>query len=222
MDHQTSRDFLDRLEAFEREVLEVAEGLASSFRLNALLRRFPRRPVLAVFVLINGFIAVALLALLAMISNTSFVFPSVGPTAFLFFFTPTAPAASPRNALCGHAIGLACGYLSLWVVGLAQAPSAMVEGIHSRRVLAAALSLALTGALMILLRVIHPPAGATTLIVSLGIVTRPYQLIIVEAAVAVLAFQALILNRIAGVAYPVWSPAPSPPRLFGRSSPPPN
>ena len=41
---------------------------------------------------------------------TALVFPSLGPTAFLFFFMPLAPGASPRHALYGHALGLACGF----------------------------------------------------------------------------------------------------------------
>ncbi len=46
-------------------------------------------------------------------------FPSLGPTAFLFFFTPRAPAASPRHTIYGHAIGIVCGYGALWLFGLA-------------------------------------------------------------------------------------------------------
>ena len=55
---------------------------------------------------LNGFATIALLAAVAMVSGTPFVFPSLGPTAFLFFFTPRAPAASPRNTIYGHAIGI--------------------------------------------------------------------------------------------------------------------
>jgi CBS domain-containing membrane protein len=169
--------------------------------------RYPIRQDLhaAGFMFVGGFLTIALLAGVAMVSGTPFVFPSLGPTAFLFFSRPTAPAASPRNALYGHAIGILCGYAALWLVGLQDAPSAMLEGVHARRVLAAALSLAATGALMILLQVTHPPAGATTLIVSLGIVTDPLHLLTIEIAVAVLAVLAIVINRVAGVAYPLWS-----------------
>ena len=52
-----------------------------------------------------------------MISGSPLVFPSLGPTAFLLFHDPTLPAASPRNTLCGHAIGILCGYGSLWLMG---------------------------------------------------------------------------------------------------------
>jgi CBS-domain-containing membrane protein len=189
----------------DRSGHEVAHGLLERFGLGPLLRHVPRRVLTAAFVFVNGFLTIAVLAVLAMISSTPLVFPSVGPTAFLFFFAPTVPAASPRNALCGHAIGILCGYAALWLVGLQDAPSAMLEGVHARRVLAAALSLAATGALMILLQVAHPPAGATTLIVSLGIVTSPLHLLIIEIAVALLVVQAIVLNRLAGIDYPFWA-----------------
>jgi hypothetical protein len=68
-------------------------------------------------------------------------------------------------------------------------------------------TIASTGAVMVLLNVWHPPAGATTLIIALGIITRPYHLLIVEAAVAILVLQALIINRLAGIEYPVWARA---------------
>jgi CBS-domain-containing membrane protein len=81
----------------------------------------------------------------------------------------------------------------------------MVTGVDGRRLLAAALSLAATGALMILLKAAHPPAGATTLIISLGIVTCPFHLVIIEVAVALLALQAIGINRLAGIDYPLWA-----------------
>jgi CBS-domain-containing membrane protein len=191
---------------------EVAHRLVERLRLSRWLRRFPPRLVWAAFVFVNGFIAVAILAGLALVFRTSFVFPSVGPTAFLLYFMPTAPTASPRNTLCGHALGIGCGYAALCLFGLENAPSALLEEILWPRVLAAALSLAATGALMILFGVVHPPAGATTLIVSLGFITAPSHLAIIEAAVALLALQALVVNRLAGIDYPLWSKrANSPP-----------
>jgi CBS domain-containing membrane protein len=178
---------------------------AARFQLAHLLSRYPERPVRALFMFLNGFVTIALLAAVAMISRTPFVFPSLGPTAFLFFFTPQAPAATPRNTIYGHAIGILCGYGSLWLFGLEHAPPAIATGVSAARVGAAALSLAATGALMILLKASHPPAGATTLIVSLGIVTRPVHLLMIEVAVAVLTLQAIVINRLAGIAYPLWA-----------------
>ena len=184
---------------------EVVRGLVGRLRIQGLLRRFPERNVWVVFMFVNGFITIAILAALAMVSHTPFVFPSLGPTAFLFFFTPTLPTASPRHSIYGHAIGIVCGYGALLATGLEHAPPAIVTGVDSRRVLAAALSLAATGALMILFKAAHPPAGATTLIISLGIVTKPFYLLVIEIAVALLTLQAIAINRLAGIDYPLWS-----------------
>ena len=184
---------------------EVVRGLATRLRLTALLRRFPERPIWALFMFINGFISIALMALVAMVTHTPFVFPSLGPTAFLFFFTPTSPTASPRHTIYGHAIGILCGWGALALVGLQHAPPAIVTGVDGARVLAAALSLASTGALMILFKAAHPPAGATTLIISLGIVTKPLYLAGIEIAVILLAVQAILINRLAGLDYPIWA-----------------
>jgi CBS-domain-containing membrane protein len=140
-----------------------------------------------------------------MVTRSPFIFPSLGPTAFLFFFTPTLPTASPRHTLYGHAIGIACGYGALLLTGLQHAPPALATGVDPLRIVAAALSLATTGALMILLKAAHPPAGATTLIISLGIVTRPSYLVLIEVAVALLTLQAIVINRVAGIDYPVWA-----------------
>jgi CBS domain-containing membrane protein len=182
----------------------VTRALLERLRLTQLLRRFPQRLVWAVFVLINGFLSIAVLSALAMICGTPFVFPSLGPTAFMFFFNPHSPASTPRNALVGHAIGIVCGYGALLVTGLQNAPPTIVSGVHDPRILAAALSLSTTGALMILLRAPHPPAGATTLIVSLGIITKPLHLVVIELAVIVLVLQAFVINRMAGIHYPIW------------------
>ena len=183
----------------------MTDRFPERFTIARLLTRYPERPVWSVFMFLNGFITIALLSGVAMISRTPFVFPSLGPTAFLFFSTPRAPAASPRSTIYGHAIGIVCGYGALWLFGLHHAPAAMAGGVSLARIGAAALSLASTGALMILLNAAHPPAGATTLIVSLGIVTRPFHLLVIETAVAMLTLQAIAINRLAGIDYPFWA-----------------
>jgi CBS-domain-containing membrane protein len=184
---------------------EVVRSLAARLQIGGLLARHPERQVWALFMFVNGVITIGLLAGVAMLSRTPFVFPSLGPTAFLLFFTPRAPAASPRHTIYGHAIGLLCGYAALWLFGLRHAPPAMVTGVSAARVGAAALSLGSTGALMILLKAAHPPAGATTLIVSLGFVTRPLHLAVIELAVAILLLQGIVINRLAGIDYPLWA-----------------
>ena len=60
---------------------EVAHRLAERLRRSRRLRRFPPRLLGAAFVFVNGFLAVGLLAGLAVVSHTPFVFPSLGPAA---------------------------------------------------------------------------------------------------------------------------------------------
>jgi CBS domain-containing membrane protein len=186
----------------------VVRGIAARLRVSRLLERFDERKVWAAFMFVNGFLTIALLSLVALATGSPFVFPSLGPTAFLFFFDPRAPSASPHHAVVGHAIGIVCGYGSLVIFGLQHAGPALAVGVDGRRVLAAALSLAATGALMILLKAAHPPAGATTLIISLGVITKPSYLLVVEVALVLLVLQAIAINRLAGLDYPLWRPRP--------------
>jgi CBS domain-containing membrane protein len=180
-------------------------SLLRRIRLDWLLDHFPPRIVRSLYVFVNGFLTIGVLALLALVSRNPFVFPSLGPTAYLLFFSPLAKASSPRNTIFGHAIGLICGYGAFVVTGAGAVPFGVHPGIFWPRVLAAALSLSATGAFMVLLEVSHPPAGATTLIVSLGIISKPHELVIIEVAVFLLVAQALVINRLAGLAYPVWN-----------------
>jgi CBS-domain-containing membrane protein len=83
-------------------------------------------------------------------------------------------------------------------------PEGFSGEVYWPRILASALALSLTGAVMVLLHVNHPPAGATTMIVSLGILAKPGYLPIIEIAVVLLAAQAFAINRLAGLPYPIW------------------
>jgi CBS domain-containing membrane protein len=166
-------------------------------------RRRPRFG-LALFNLAGGGLSIGLVAAVAHFFASSFLFPSLGPTAFLLFYAPTAPASSPRNTLLGHLIGALTGWLSLVVFGLLDAPPALVAGVDWPRVGAAALSLGGTSALMVLLDAVHPPAGATTLIVSLGLMPFFWQIPVLMGAVMLLLGQAWLLNRLAGVDVPRW------------------
>ncbi|OLB56037.1 MAG: hypothetical protein AUI01_07040 [Ktedonobacter sp. 13_2_20CM_2_56_8] len=189
---------------------DIVRGLFLRTRLPWLLEHHARIPVLALFSFVNGCISIGIMAALAVVTHSPFIFPSLGPTAFLFFYTPTAPSASPRNTVIGHAIGVTAGYFSLVVTGLTMAGPALAVGVTWPRVIAAALSLGLASGLMVLLKSPHPPAGATTLIISLGILTKPWQLLLLMAAVILLTIQAFVINRLAGIPYPLWNPPAEP------------
>jgi CBS domain-containing membrane protein len=127
----------------------VVFGLVRRLRLPALTEAHDSTLVLGLFAFANGLIAIGAMAFVAFVTGEPFVFPSLGPTAFLLFYTPLLPAASPRNTLGGHLIGAAAGYLALVVFGLADAPPALASGVTAARVGAAALSLGLTSGAMV-------------------------------------------------------------------------
>ncbi len=192
------------------DIAAVVHGFGQRFRLPALMERHTSTSVMGLFAFVNGVVAIGLMAAAAAVTGEPFIFPSLGPTAFLLFYTPTVPAACPRNTIFGHAIGAAAGYLALVVFGLTDAPPALATSVTWGRVGAAALSLGLTSGLMVWCRVPHPPAGATTLIVSLGILRQPVQLAVLMLAVVLLVVQGFVINRLAGIRYPVWRPNPAP------------
>jgi CBS-domain-containing membrane protein len=197
---------IDREHPIGGEMSDIVRGLLRHIRLPWLAQRYARTPVLAIFSFLNGCISIGLMSALALITGSPFIFPSLGPTAFLFFYTPRAPSASPRYTLVGHTIGVLAGYFSLVVTGLTTAGPALAVGVTWPRVIAAALSLGLTSGLMVLFKSPHPPAGATTLIISLGFITKPWLLLVLLVAVMILTLQALAINRLAGIPFPLWNP----------------
>ncbi|QBD79001.1 HPP family protein [Ktedonosporobacter rubrisoli] len=209
---------IDREHPIGGQMSDIVQGLFTRTRLPWLLQHHSQVAVLAIFSFINGCISIGLMSILAVITGSPFIFPSLGPTAFLFFYTPTAPSASPRNTLVGHAVGALAGYLSLIITGLTTAGPALSVGVTWPRVFAAALSLGLTAGVMVLLKSPHPPAGATTLIVSLGILKEPWQLLLLMIAVLLLTLQAIAINRLAGIPYPLWSPLRNPPADLGKGT----
>jgi CBS domain-containing membrane protein len=167
--------------------------------------RFGQRWGEATYTFVTCLIAVAVSGIAAYLAKQPLLFPSLGPTAFLFFEQPMAETSSPRNTLIGHLVAILAGALSLAVFGLLDNPSILVEGVTLARAFAGALSLALTGAVLLLLRSSHPPTGVTTLIVSLGFLQTPGEMAVLMAGVVLLTVVGWAINRAAGVPMPVWS-----------------
>ncbi|SHF85517.1 HPP family protein [Streptoalloteichus hindustanus] len=179
-------------------------------RVGGVLRERPRsRPRRAAYSAINSFLSLALIGVAALLSGEPLLFPSLGPTAFLLFAAPLTPAACPRNTLVGHLVGVLSGAFALLVTGLHDQPPDL-NHVTGARMAAAAIALGLTCGLMPLLDRAHPPAGATTLIVALGLLRTPEQLVMVMVGVILITAQGVVINRLAGIRYPWWSPAPAP------------
>ncbi|WP_267642108.1 HPP family protein [Haloarchaeobius amylolyticus] len=115
-----------------------------------------------------------------------FVFPSLGPTAFVL---ATAADPGPRRVVGGHTVGAIVGFAAhaLLAPGLvATTQFAPFAPASVRLALAGALAVAGTTAGMRLSGTVHPPACATTLILSLGLLGRLRAVGVVVAAVTLL------------------------------------
>lgn len=148
-------------------------------------------------------------AVLAIVADSAFLFVSLGPIIFQAIERPLAPASSPRSTILGNGIALVVGYACLAAFGLLHAPSSLEAGVTVMRAGAVVVAIGATGALITLVRAIHPPAGATALFVTLGILKDPEQLAIVFAGVVIISACACALDRLAGIPMPIWSPRKS-------------
>ena len=211
----------------EREIDQIAEYADSSIRATIPAAGMPARGSLpaikqrkgfnellyrkwgnrgnALYTFIGSLLTIGLSGAVAWWLKEPFLFPSLGATAFLMFETPMAEVSSPRNAVIGHIVGAAVAFFWLWVFGLIDKPSAIQAGFTGERVAAIALSLAFTGGILRLLRAAHPPAGATTVIVALGLLDNGHQMIILAIGVLLVVVPAGIINRLLGVPAPLWT-----------------
>lgn len=152
----------------------------------------------ALYAAVLSLVVLALAGAVGIGLHLPWLFPSLGPTVMLFFESPEQPSARPANTLVGHLTGLITGVLCLYAFGLQDSPSAPVGGLSVPYVAAGALSVALTTLTLTWLRRPHPPAGATTLIVSLGILTTPPQLLSMAGAILLITSAGWGLNVLSG------------------------
>lgn len=164
------------------------------------------KPGSGVYTFLAALIALAVCGVVGKLFQQPLLFPSLGPILLVMLDKPLSPQARPRNSLLANGAALLAGYGALLALGLGHHSSVVEEGITGHRIAAAALSLAVTGLVAHLLKAQHPPAGATTLIVSLGVLHEPKQLVAMAVAIVLTTYLAWAANALAGVRTPVWSP----------------
>ncbi|MBL1178937.1 HPP family protein [Pantanalinema sp. GBBB05] len=110
-----------------------------------------------------------IVGLLGLLAHQPWLFPSLGPTAFLQAEQPEQPTARFYNTVMGHLHGLIAGILAVLVLGASVASPVLSTGeLTPVRVWAAVIAVALNMLLGLILKASHPPAAATTLLVALG------------------------------------------------------
>ncbi|NLN77940.1 MAG: HPP family protein [Armatimonadetes bacterium] len=135
---------------------------------------------------------------MALVTGRVWLFPSLGPTAFLQAEAPTLPMSRLYNTLIGHLVGIIAGYLAVIMLGLNGADSVFViHRVTVGRMWASVIAVTLTLAGQILLKAAHAPAAATTLLITMGGFQRKWS-DVADLAVGILivAFMGECLRRL--------------------------
>ncbi len=127
-------------------------------------------------------------ALIAWLTGRPLIFPSLGPSAFSLVVGGKVENAA-RRVIGGHLLGIAGGLLAYHLVArgftLAALPPAQSLALL-RLSVSGVISVIVTAAGMLKLRAEHPPACATTLIVSLGIMATIEDAVCIMLAVVLM------------------------------------
>jgi len=139
---------------------------------------------------------VAVAGVLAWVSGFPFIFPSLGPTAYLLAVRPTAATARPRRVVGGHVVGVVAGLVAFHLFAPELAVTGTLAPLSTaglRLVASGILATALTAGGMLATDLRHAPACATTLIVALGLLPT-----LAEAAGIIGAVVVLVGVHVAG------------------------
>lgn len=111
-------------------------------------------------VVVGATLGILLTGLLARETGASpWLIAPMGATAVLVFAVPTSPMAQPWPVVAGNALSALVGVACVHALGSGPAPAALAVGLAI--------------GLMLALRCLHPPGGATALMVTLAAVKSP-------------------------------------------------
>ncbi len=138
-------------------------------------------------------------ALAAFLTGKPCLFPSLGPSAFNLV-SRGGKEDDARHVIGGHLVGIVCGLLAYYTFagGLSLVGDHSAFSLPALRLAASGIaSVMLTTALMSATHTQHSPACATTLIVSLGLLSTVQDGILILGAVAVM----YLVHRLLGGFY---------------------
>ena len=122
-----------------------------------LKNKYAQHIIQSVFAGIGAIIGLSFIGLIAQETGSMMIIAPFGATAVLLFSLPSSPVSKPLNILAG--------YLIASIVG------AIILTYSDGSWLFIGIGLGMVITLMQLLKVLHPPAGATYLIVTQGVLT---------------------------------------------------
>jgi CBS-domain-containing membrane protein len=147
-----------------------------------------------------------LLGLLSFLTGQPFLIPSLGPSIFLLGTLPDDEMNFPQRIIGGQFIGAVAGFVSFHLIvgGLSSGvatPTPALSLAVLRQVLSSFAAALLTTFGMYLADVQHPPAYATTLIISLGLLTSVRGVAVFMLAVLIM----VGVHETVGKRGPIWS-----------------
>ena len=202
-----------------RSLLFRVVAFFSKLKIGYLIRSMGNTRYIAVaFVFMTGTTALGIITVVAYLTKLPLLFPPLGPSAFILFYTPMSVTASPRNVFLSHSLAVISGLLSLWIVGMIYPEGNLYDPsvMNWYRIIAIALSMGLIGVIMVCMKCVHPPAAASALIAAMGYLENSIQIIGIIGAVILLLWEAIFFNRIiGGLPYPLWTADPKVARNYG-------
>jgi CBS-domain-containing membrane protein len=121
---------------------------------------------------LGAILAMTAVGALAVVTGLPFLIAPFGASAVLLFGQPKSPLAQPANIMGGYLIAAGIGSLAVW----------LFPGVW----LAAAAAVGVAIALMLILRVTHPPAGAIPLVAFASHYSPPVLTLVVAAGSALM------------------------------------
>ncbi|WP_436929698.1 HPP family protein [Halosimplex halobium] len=144
---------------------------------------------LAVRTALHAGALLAVTGVVAWLTGTPFVFPSLGPTAYVLATRRTADRSGLTRVVAAHVVGVGAGLVAYRLLAdgvVVTADLAPRSPALAAVVASGVLALALASAGMVATGAIHPPACATTLIVALGLLPTLREGLLITVAVCVL------------------------------------
>jgi hypothetical protein len=135
---------------------------------------------------------------LAVVFVQPLLFPSLGPTAFLQAHQARSKASGLYATLVGHGVGIASGYaLVLLLSPPASTALFKTHELTAARMWASVAAVAITLFVQLLMRAYHPPAAATTLLITLGgFAVSWHAVVVIAVGVLVVGFAGEGLRRL--------------------------
>lgn len=113
--------------------------------------------------------AIAVVGVVGMLAHLPLLFPSLGPTIFLQAITPRARSARSWNTIVGHSIGIFAAFIALYLCEVQPAAGVVnLSDLTVAKAAATAFAVGVTIWLQLIVDAQHPPATATTMLITLG------------------------------------------------------